>query len=96
MVLITLDTGTLLLENDEDGLSVIIVGYKGVLSVRPYVAKAERIHYLRLYGADFSKFGKFHFTSQSPRCPVGCVGNSVPVFTWKSSFFATHCRGEQV
>ncbi|XP_046386703.1 tRNA (cytosine(34)-C(5))-methyltransferase isoform X2 [Ischnura elegans] len=36
--------------------SIELVGWKGKASVRAYVPKGERIHYLRLCGADVSKF----------------------------------------
>lgn len=42
----------------EDGLHIVVVAWKGKTSVRAYVAKCDRIHYLRLCGADLSKFGK--------------------------------------
>ena len=34
-----------------------VVGWKGATSVRAYVQRNERIHYLRLLGADTSKYG---------------------------------------
>ena len=33
-----------------------LVGWKGAQSLRAYVPKSERIHYLRLVGADTSKY----------------------------------------
>ena len=33
-----------------------MVGWKGKASIRAYVPKNERVHYLRLIGADTSKF----------------------------------------
>lgn len=43
----------------EDGLHIVVVAWKGKTSVRACVAKCDRIHYLRLCGADLSKFGSF-------------------------------------
>ena len=49
------------LENNEPTLKLEIVGWKGKASVRAYVPKNDRIHYLRLLGGDTSKyeFNKF-------------------------------------
>ena len=48
-------------ENNEGNLKLEIVGWKGKASVRAYVPKNDRIHYLRLIGGDTSKyeFNKF-------------------------------------
>lgn len=43
----------------EQGLHIVVVAWKGKTSVRAYVAKCDRIHYLRLCGADLSKYGNF-------------------------------------
>ncbi|XP_046442937.1 tRNA (cytosine(34)-C(5))-methyltransferase-like [Daphnia pulex] len=51
-----IDTGSTLMECYEDGLHIVVVAWKGKTSVRAYVAKCDRIHYLRLCGADLSKF----------------------------------------
>lgn len=53
------DTGSTLMECYEEGLHIVVVAWKGKTSVRAYVAKCDRIHYLRLCGADLSKYGKF-------------------------------------
>ncbi len=37
-------------------MSINLIGWKGKASVRSYVPKNERLHYLRLIGADTSKF----------------------------------------
>ena len=37
-------------------LRINLVGWKGKASIRAYVPKNERVHYLRLIGADTSKF----------------------------------------
>ena len=39
-----------------------VVGWKGATSVRAYVQRNERIHYLRLLGADTSKYGTWELT----------------------------------
>ena len=48
-------------EKQESHLKLEIVGWKGKASVRAYVPKNDRIHYLRLLGGDTSKyeFNKF-------------------------------------
>merc|ERR1719245_2858449 len=40
----------------ENTLRINLVGWKGKASIRAYVPKNERVHYLRLIGADTSKF----------------------------------------
>ncbi|KAF0294944.1 tRNA (cytosine(34)-C(5))-methyltransferase [Amphibalanus amphitrite] len=40
-----------------------VVGWKGATSVRAYVQRNERIHYLRLLGADTSKYEKNKFAA---------------------------------
>ena len=40
----------------EKTLRINLVGWKGKASIRAYVPKNERVHYLRLIGADTSKF----------------------------------------
>merc|ERR1719510_2664638 len=66
--LMELDTGSVAFiyqegktENKEPTLKLEIVGWKGKASVRAYVPKNDRIHYLRLLGGDTSKyeFNKF-------------------------------------
>ena len=42
-------------------LKLEIVGWKGKASVRAYVPKNDRIHYLRLIGGDTSKYEKNKF-----------------------------------
>lgn len=53
---------------DQD-LHIILVAWKGISSVRAYMAKTERIHYLRLCGADFTKFGNFSNSLWYPYFP---------------------------
>ena len=47
----------------EDGIDIKLelVGWKGKASVRAYVPKQERVHYLRLVGGDTSKYEKNKF-----------------------------------
>lgn len=45
-------------------MTIELVGWKGNKSVRAYVAKNDRIHYLRLLGADTSKYEKNKFAEQ--------------------------------
>jgi len=51
----------------EPNLKLEIVGWKGKESVRSYVPKSDRIHYLRLIGADTSKYevNKFEIKRES-------------------------------
>ena len=51
------DTGSILVECKTDDLDIVLVAWKGKTSVRAYVPKSDRIHYLRLSGGDVSKFG---------------------------------------
>lgn len=52
------------LYSGDDGVHVELVGWKGNKSVRAYVAKNDRIHYLRLLGADTSQYEKNKFQEQ--------------------------------
>jgi tRNA (cytosine34-C5)-methyltransferase len=45
-------------------LKINLVGWKGKNSVRAYVPKNERIHYLRLIGADTTKYEKNKFEAK--------------------------------
>jgi tRNA (cytosine34-C5)-methyltransferase len=38
-----------------------VVGWKGAVSLRVYVQKNDRMHYLRICGMDTSKYGKSIF-----------------------------------
>lgn len=42
----------------EDGLNIIVVGWRGTHSVRVYVPVNDCVHFLRLLGGDVSKFGE--------------------------------------
>ena len=48
----------------DDSVTIQLVGWKGNKSLRAYVAKNDRIHYLRLLGADTSKYEKNKFEMQ--------------------------------
>ncbi len=54
---------------NNDGLScnLELVGWKGGETLRVYVPKTDRLHYLRLCGADISKYGTFF---------------NAPIFSW--------------
>ena len=45
-----------LTESESPKIKLEIVGWKGKASVRAYVPKNDRIHYLRLTGGDTSKY----------------------------------------
>ncbi|XP_050718595.1 tRNA (cytosine(34)-C(5))-methyltransferase-like [Eriocheir sinensis] len=57
-------TGAIAFLYKDDGVKIELVGWKGNKSVRAYVAKNDRIHYLRLLGADTSKYEKNKFAEQ--------------------------------
>lgn len=63
-VIIYLATGScILLYKEEDSsdpnpLKLEMVGWRGTMSLRAYVPICDAVHYLRLLGADCSKFGK--------------------------------------
>ena len=44
-----------------------IVGWKGKMSVRAYVPRNDRLHYLRLIGADISSFEINKFKEKKQR-----------------------------
>jgi tRNA (cytosine34-C5)-methyltransferase len=46
---------------------VKIVGWKGKISVRAYVPRNDRLHYLRLIGADISSFEINKFKERKQR-----------------------------
>ena len=47
--------------NNPYPLKFEMVGWRGTMSLRAYVPIHDAIHYLRLLGADCSKFGEFLF-----------------------------------
>ncbi|XP_063975582.1 tRNA (cytosine(34)-C(5))-methyltransferase [Diachasmimorpha longicaudata] len=62
-----IDSGSCILIYEEnnaenpDPLRLVMVGWRGTMSLRAYVPLHDAIHYLRLLGADFSKFEKNKF-----------------------------------
>ena len=58
-------TGSIAIVYDDDELKLGIVGWKGKLTIRAYVPRNERLHYLRLIGADTTPFEVNKF--QGPR-----------------------------
>lgn len=48
-------------EGTENPLKLQMVGWRGTMSLRAYVPIHDAIHYLRLLGADCSKFGMYFF-----------------------------------
>ncbi|CAB3229834.1 unnamed protein product [Arctia plantaginis] len=65
-------TGSCVLEYKEEGqdpnLELTLVGWRGVHSLRAYTATPDTVHYLRLLGADYSKYdvNKFKKASEVP------------------------------
>ncbi|XP_076049244.1 tRNA (cytosine(34)-C(5))-methyltransferase Nsun2 [Oratosquilla oratoria] len=59
-----LETGSAAFTYREGDISIDLVGWKGNKSVRAYVARNERMHHLRLLGADASKYEKNKFQLQ--------------------------------
>ncbi|XP_075985531.1 tRNA (cytosine(34)-C(5))-methyltransferase Nsun2 [Anticarsia gemmatalis] len=65
-------TGSCVLEYKEEGgesnLELTLVGWRGVNSLRAYTATPDTVHYLRLLGADYSKYdvNKFKKASEVP------------------------------
>ncbi|KPJ14026.1 tRNA (cytosine(34)-C(5))-methyltransferase [Papilio machaon] len=54
-----LATGSCVLQyqDTESNLKLTLVGWRGVHSLRAYTATPDTVHYLRLLGADYSKYG---------------------------------------
>ncbi|XP_026750412.2 tRNA (cytosine(34)-C(5))-methyltransferase [Galleria mellonella] len=67
-------TGSCVLEyrDGESGLQLTLVGWRGVHSLRAYTATPDTVHYLRLLGADHSKYdiNKFKKASDVPDADV--------------------------
>ncbi|CAG9792778.1 unnamed protein product [Diatraea saccharalis] len=65
-----LATGSCVLEyhDEESNLQLTLVGWRGVHSLRAYTATPDTVHYLRLLGADYSKYdiNKFKKASDIP------------------------------
>ncbi|XP_059469465.1 tRNA (cytosine(34)-C(5))-methyltransferase [Neocloeon triangulifer] len=49
-------SGSCILKFQEGDLEFHLVGWRGKVSARVYIAKSERIHFMRLLGADVSQF----------------------------------------
>ncbi|XP_061380456.1 tRNA (cytosine(34)-C(5))-methyltransferase [Danaus plexippus] len=64
-------TGSCVLEfkDTSSGLSLRLVGWRGVHSLRAYTAAPDTVHYLRLLGADYSKYdvNKFKKAAEVPK-----------------------------
>merc|ERR1719228_1334263 len=78
--LASVETGSVAyIYSDEDSDLVLeIVGWKGKATVRAYVPRNDRLHYLRLIGADTSKFDTNKFKDKkvrqaSSQVPVAAV-----------------------
>jgi len=67
--LVRIETGSVALVYSEpnSALTVEVVGWKGKESVRAYVPRNDRLHYLRLIGADTSRFEKNKFKEREGR-----------------------------
>ncbi|XP_068624940.1 tRNA (cytosine(34)-C(5))-methyltransferase [Battus philenor] len=65
-----LATGSCVLEyhDKETDLKLTLVGWRGVVTLRAYTATPDTVHYLRLLGADYSKYdvNKFKKASDVP------------------------------
>jgi len=44
-------------------LNLVMVGWQGAKSTRAYIPLSDCVHYLRLCGADVSKYGKWYSSS---------------------------------
>ena len=49
---------------DSTSMTIVLVGWKGKQSVRAYVAKNDRMHYLRLINGSTSKFDTNKFEEE--------------------------------
>ena len=57
-------TGSIAIVYDDDELKLGIVGWKGKMSIRAYVPRNDRLHFLRLIGADTAPFEVNKFKDQ--------------------------------
>ncbi|XP_063388076.1 tRNA (cytosine(34)-C(5))-methyltransferase [Cydia fagiglandana] len=75
-----LATGSCILQYQAPGssLRLALVGWRGVHSLRAYTATPDTVHYLRLLGADFSKYdvNKFKKASDVPEGDVDATETS--------------------
>jgi tRNA (cytosine34-C5)-methyltransferase len=53
-------------------LALVMVGWQGAKSTRAYIPLSDCVHYLRLCGADVSKYGKC-YSSCSKRGRICCM-----------------------
>ena len=53
--------------DESTGMPIEFVGWKGKTSVRAYVPKNDRLHYLRLIGEDTTMFEKNKFEEKKER-----------------------------
>ncbi|XP_076239438.1 tRNA (cytosine(34)-C(5))-methyltransferase Nsun2 [Calliopsis andreniformis] len=69
-------------EKDSDNpnpLNLRMVGWRGTMSLRAYVPVHDIIHYLRLLGADCSKFEKNKFKGNGVPVTTEITSNDIPV-----------------
>jgi tRNA (cytosine34-C5)-methyltransferase len=59
-------------EQDIPPLTLMMVGWQGAKSTRAYIPLSDCVHYLRLCGADVSKYGKC-YSSSSKRGWIYCI-----------------------
>ena len=57
--------GSCVLEYKSEDAEFYLVGWRGKVSARVYIAKSERIHYMRLLGADISKYEVNKFVARN-------------------------------
>jgi tRNA (cytosine34-C5)-methyltransferase len=57
--------GSCILEYTSEDAEFHLVGWRGKVSARVYIAKSERIHYMRLLGGDISKYEVNKFEARS-------------------------------
>merc|ERR1711922_48209 len=63
------ETGSvaLVFSDPSSDLTVEVVGWKGKTSIRAYVPRNDRLHYMRLIGADTERFEKNKFQERQER-----------------------------
>jgi len=64
-----METGSvaLVFSDPSSDLTVEVVGWKGKTSIRAYVPRNDRLHYMRLIGADTERFEKNTFQERQGR-----------------------------
>ena len=67
-VLFQYSTGSIAIVYDDADLKLGIVGWKGKMSLRAYVPRNERLHFLRLIGADTTPFEVNKFQTPMEIC----------------------------